>query len=273
MRRRLHNKSHQTKNTIDYWAEKRLLSIRKFYALQSFKKIMDVVSQVREELQENIDSKTREYSSSFFKEEIKFHGVKVSTVTKLSKKYFLKIEHLSKDEIFSLCEELLSSSYIEEAFIAYKWSHYLEERYEPEDFAVFEKWLNDYVSNWAECDTLCNHTIGSIVEKYPEHIENLKKWTQSKNRWVKRGAATTLILPARKGMFLEAVFEIADKLLLDEDDLVQKGYGWMLKEASKAHQKEVFNYVIRNREKMPRTALRYAIEKMPENLRKEAMKK
>jgi 3-methyladenine DNA glycosylase AlkD len=80
-------------------------------------------------------------------------------------------------------------------------------------------------------------------------------------------------LPARKGMFLDDVFEIADKLLLDGDDLVQKGYGWMLKEASKQHQEEVFNYVIRNRAEMPRTALRYAIEKMPENLRKEAMKK
>lgn len=234
---------------------------------------MNIISQVRQELQENVDSKTREYSSSFFKEKIKYHGVKVFTVTKISKKYFPQIEHLAKDTIFGLCEELLSSGYIEEAFIAYHWSHYLKERYEPKDFVVFEKWLNIYVSNWAECDTLCNHTLGSFIEKYPQYLENLRKWTQSQNRWVKRGAATTLVLPARKGLFLEAVFEIADRLLLDKDDLVQKGYGWMLKEASKAHQKEVFNYVIRNRTEMPRTALRYAIEKMPENLRKEAMKK
>ena len=234
---------------------------------------MSVVSQVRQELQENIGSNTREYSSSFFKEEIKFYGVKVSTITKISKKFFQQIEHLRKDTIFGYCEELLKSGYIEEAFIAYKWSDYLKERYEPEDFVVFERWLNSYVSNWAECDTICNHTLGSFVEKYPQYLENLKKWTQSKNRWVKRGAATTLVLPARKGLFLETVFEIADRLLLDKDDLVQKGYGWMLKEASKQHQKQVFNYVIKNKKKMPRTALRYAIEKMPQNLRKEAMKK
>ena len=234
---------------------------------------MNVVSQVRQELQENIDSKTKENASSFFKEEVKVYGVKVPTATKIGKKYFQQIEHLDKDTIFGLCEELLKSGYSEEAFIAYNWSHYLKERYEPKDFVVFERWLNSYVSNWAECDTLCNHTLGSFIEKYPQYIENVKKWTQSQNRWVKRGAATTLVLPARKGMFLETVFKIADELLLDKDDLVQKGYGWMLKEASKQHQKEVFNYVIRNREKMPRTALRYAIEKMPENLRKEAMKK
>jgi 3-methyladenine DNA glycosylase AlkD len=62
-------------------------------------------------------------------------------------------------------------------------------------------------------------------------------------------------------------------LLSDSDDLVQKGYGWMLKAASESHQKEVFDFVIKNRSTMPRTALRYAIEKMPKELKVEAMKK
>ncbi len=54
---------------------------------------------------------------------------------------------------------------------------------------------------------------------------------------------------------------------------MQKGYGWLLKEESRVHQKEVFDYVIKNRNVMPRTALRYAIEKMPKELKAEAMKK
>jgi 3-methyladenine DNA glycosylase AlkD len=115
--------------------------------------------------------------------------------------------------------------------------------------------------------------VGSFVEKHPEYIEKLKNWTKSKNRWTRRGSAVSLVLPARKGMFLEDIFEIADSLLIDEDDLVQKGYGWMLKEASKQHQKQVFEYIMKNKDRMPRTALRYAIEKMPPELRKEAMKK
>jgi 3-methyladenine DNA glycosylase AlkD len=234
---------------------------------------MNIVSQVRRELQDSVDSGTREYSGSFFKEEVKSIGVKISVVTKIAERLFRQIEHLSKDSVFGFCEELLKSGYIEEAFIAYKWSDRLHDKYEPEDFAVFERWLGTYVSNWAECDTLCNHTVGTFVEKYPEYVERLKLWAQSSNRWVKRGAAVTLILPAKKGLFLEDVFEIADKLLLDGDDLVQKGYGWMLKEASKQHQQQVFEYVIKNKSVMPRTALRYAIEKMPQDLRKEAMKK
>lgn len=108
---------------------------------------------------------------------------------------------------------------------------------------------------------------------YPEYIAELKKWATSSNRWVKRASAVTLIIPARKGLFLNDIFEIANILLLDKDDLIQKGYGWMLKAASQAYQQDVFNYIVSKKSVMPRTALRYAIEKMPADLRAEAMGK
>ncbi|MDD4433880.1 MAG: DNA alkylation repair protein, partial [Parabacteroides sp.] len=163
--------------------------------------------------------------------------------------------------------------YLEESVVACVWAESLHKQYEPADFQLFEHWVHDCVTNWADCDTLCNHTVGSFVTMYPEYVVELKKWAKSTRRFVKRAGAVTLIIPARKGLFLEDVFEIADILLLDKDDLVQKGYGWMLKAASEAHQKEVFDYVMANKSVMPRTALRYAIEKMPADLKAEAMKK
>ncbi|MDG6221882.1 MAG: DNA alkylation repair protein [Candidatus Bathyarchaeota archaeon] len=234
---------------------------------------MDPVNQVRKELQSKVDEKYKQGSGRFFKEDVKVYGVRVPEVRVIAKNFFKEIKDSQKTKIFGMCEELLKSGYIEEAFIAYFCSDCMKKRFEIEDFFVFEKWLNCYVSNWAECDTLCNHTMGSFIEKYPNYIENLKNWTKSNNRWMRRGAAVTLILPARKGKFLEDIFEIAESLLQDKDDLVQKGYGWLLKEASKKHQKQVFEYVLKNKDKMPRTALRYAIEKMPPQLRKQAMKK
>jgi 3-methyladenine DNA glycosylase AlkD len=90
---------------------------------------------------------------------------------------------------------------------------------------------------------------------------------------MRRASAVTLIIPARKGMFLDDIFGIARLLLTDKDDMVQKGYGWMLKAASQAHQDRVFSFVMSNKKSMPRTALRYAIEKMPDELRKAAMEK
>jgi 3-methyladenine DNA glycosylase AlkD len=83
----------------------------------------------------------------------------------------------------------------------------------------------------------------------------------------------SLIIPAKRGLFLEEAFMISDLLMGDGEDLVQKGFGWLLKEESRTHQEEVYNYVIKNRSIMPRTALRYAIKLMPEELRKEAMRK
>jgi 3-methyladenine DNA glycosylase AlkD len=90
---------------------------------------------------------------------------------------------------------------------------------------------------------------------------------------MRRAASVSLIVPARKGKFLNEILELADILLTDPDDMVQKGYGWMLKVASQSHQQDIYNYVIRNKSTMPRTALRYAIEKMPKELRTKAMEK
>lgn len=233
----------------------------------------EILSAVREELLQNVDEKTRDSAQRFFKEEVKFHGVKSAVVRNIAKKYFRDIKGNGKQETFSLCEKLLESDYGEEAFIAFEWAYSIRKDYEPADFLVFERWVQKYVNNWAKCDTLCNHAVGSFIEKYPEYIKNLKNWARSDNRWLRRASAVTLILPARKGMFLEDIFEISDILLKDGDDLVQKGYGWMLKEASKSHQDEVFDYIMAKKAEMPRIALRYAIEKMPKDLKRRAMER
>jgi len=233
----------------------------------------NILLAIRRELDQQTDAKTKRSFQSFFKEKVTAYGVKTAIVTKIARKYFQEVRPLGKREIFALCEELLKSDYTEEASIAFEWAYWLHDEYKPSDFMVFERWLNRYVNNWAKCDSLCNHAIGSFVEKYPQYIENLKNWTQSENRWLRRASAVTLIIPAKQGEFLKDIFEIADSLLQDRDDLVQKGYGWMLKEASRMYQKEVYDYVLRNNRLMPRTALRYAIEKMPEELRRLAMGK
>lgn len=232
-----------------------------------------ILDGVRRQLKRASDQQTKIIQQRFFKEETRFYGVKSAVVSKIAKIYDKEVLALSKDEVFSLCEQLWQSGLMEESFIACHWSYIIHKNYEMKDMLVFEKWINKYISNWASCDTFCNHSVGSLVELYPQFLENLKIWAKSENRWTKRAAAVSLIVPARNGKFLKDIFEIADILLLDSDDLVQKGYGWLLKVASQSHQKEVFEYVMKNKSKMPRTALRYAIEKMPKELKSAAMKK
>jgi 3-methyladenine DNA glycosylase AlkD len=232
-----------------------------------------IIENIRLELIRNADEKTKLSGERFFKEDIKLYGIKSAVVTKIGKEHYKALADKSKSNVFSLCNELWKSGILEESSIACNWSYYVRENYEPADFEIFERWVNDHVSNWASCDTLCNHTVGSFVEMYPSFLSGLKRWAKSQNRWVKRASAVSLILPARKGRFLEDIFEITDILHSDQDDMVQKGYGWMLKVASQAHQKEVFDYVMSRKLTMPRTSLRYAIEKMPPELKAQAMAK
>jgi len=233
----------------------------------------NLIEKLRQELISKSDEKVKKSGERFFREAVKIHGLKSADLRQISKEHYRSLENKSKDHVFGLCEEFLQTGYLEESFFACDWSYNIRKQFLPDDFKVFERWVNKYVTNWATCDTLCNHTVGSFIEMYPEYISGLKKWALSENRWVKRASSVSLIVPAKKGMFLKDVFEIADILHSDKDDMVQKGYGWMLKVASQAHQKEVFDYIMKKKSTMPRTSLRYAIEKMPAELKKKSMEK
>jgi 3-methyladenine DNA glycosylase AlkD len=233
----------------------------------------DVLKNLRKELTELADEKTKSSEHRFFKEPIISYGVKTDLVNKLAKAYISKIKECSKKEVFRLCDALFKSDFNEEAWVACEWLYSRRTEFQPEDFAIFENWITCCINNWAKCDTLCNHSVAAFIDMYPQYLANLKEWAKSENRWMKRASAVTLIIPAREGRYLKDIFEIADILLTDKDDMVQKGYGWMLKAASQAHSQEVFEYVMKHKSEMPRTALRYSIEKMSGELKKRAMGK
>ncbi len=231
----------------------------------------DIIAAVRQELKNAADPKTLAGFQRFFKEGVTAYGLKTADMHRVSGLFWNDVKDLPKEEIYRLGEVLLASGYYEEGAVAIEWAERLAPRYDENDFRVCERWLTTYVHNWAHCDTLCNHPVGTLVMKYPAFLADLKRWTGSPNLWVRRGAAVSLIIPGRKGLFLGDIFEIADRLLRDGEDLVQKGYGWLLKAAAEAHEDEIFNYVMDRRAEMPRTALRYAIEKMPAERKKAAM--
>lgn len=230
-----------------------------------------IVEEIRQQLQLLADEDIRKSGQRFFKERVRSYGVKTALVRRIGNCSGKGLKQVGKEEVLARCEELWQSGFLEEAIIACSWAYGLRDRYEAKDFFVFEHWLQHYVSNWACCDTLCNHSVGALVERFPEHLAGLKRWAVAGNRWLRRAAAVSLIVPAKRGQFLADVFAIADILLVDDDDLVQKGYGWLLKVASQAHPDEVYAYVMAHKGAMPRTALRYAIEKMPGEMKRKAM--
>jgi len=230
-----------------------------------------IIKSIRKELRKDIDVEYKKSAKNFFKEPIKIYGVRVPLVRRIAKNYYQKIKDLNKNELFKLAETLLKSGYSEEIVIALDWVYRKKIDYKKSDFKIFEHWLKNYISNWGSCDDFCVHPLGYFLFGFSELNKNLNKWAKSKNRWLRRASAVSLIVSIRKKKQLKKIFEISNILLEDRDDLVQKGYGWTLKEASNLYPKEVLAFVMKHKEKMPRTALRYAIEKMPKSWKQKAM--
>jgi len=197
----------------------------------------------------------------------------VGTVRRIAKKHWQVVEPKEVNHVMALSEELLKTGLSEHSIVAYQWMRLMANELEPVDFNKLERWLKKYVNTWSKCDDLCTGVIGPLLVKYPKLIKQTVPWRRSRNRWVRRGSAVSLIVPVKKEGQLKPVFAAADELMMDKDDMVQKGYGWMLKEASNVYPDEVFKYVMKNKDKMPRVALRYAIEKLPKVKRKQAMKR
>ncbi|MBL7147783.1 MAG: DNA alkylation repair protein [Nanoarchaeota archaeon] len=223
-----------------------------------------ILSKIRSELNKNIESKHKEGSFKYFKEEIKPLGVKIPIARKIAR------ENRIKDfkQTIQICEKLLDSGYFEEGIIAFTLMTYFKKRFDKNTFKLFETWVDKYVHNWAWCDFLSSDLIAACISNNPEIIKELKKWTSSENKWKKRSAVVSLVPHARRGRFLPEIFEISLKLIPIRDNMVEKGVGWLLKEASKTKQKEIIEFVKKHENKMTRTTFRYAIEKIPENTRK-----
>jgi 3-methyladenine DNA glycosylase AlkD len=228
-------------------------------------------TEIQNRLSDIADDKFAISTQRFFKESVKARGVKTPEVQKLARSYFKQIDLLSKSDIFKLCNDLMASDYMEDFFAACEFTYHIKNKLEYSDFKILEKFVKKYINNWAKCDTFCNHTIGTFIEKFPEIIPEIKKWSVDKNQWVRRASSVSFILLARHGKYIDDVFEIADILLTDDKDMVQKGYGWALKAASEKYPKRVYDFVVDRVNKMPRTAFRYAIEKLPTEMRKSAM--
>jgi 3-methyladenine DNA glycosylase AlkD len=234
---------------------------------------LDMRKEISANLIDKSSSLRRNSTESFFKHEIKCYGVSNPDSQKIGKAYIIKLKEHKKEFIWALCEELFRSEYLEESLIACQIALAQKKYFSESDFDLFESWVKNYINNWAECDTFCNKVIGEMLFRFPRTIDRVKSWSLSENLWVRRASAVSFIYPGKRNTYVEDQFDIALILLEDKEDMVQKGYGWMLKVLSSARLNEVYQFVQTYKDRMPRTALRYAIEKMPTELKVEAMRK
>ena len=129
------------------------------------------------------------------------------------------------------------------------------------------------INNWDLVDLSAPNIVGDFCVRQPENFALLKKLAKSKNLWERRVAMVSSFAFIKNGSSEEA-FELAEMLLDDAHDLMHKAVGWMLREAGKrVSRAHLEKFLAKNLKRMPRTALRYAIEHFPEEQRKKYLKK
>ncbi len=168
--------------------------------------------------------------------------------------------------------ELLSSAYHEDRLVALL---FMMRRFAKgsgrEKETVYDSYLSNtrFINNWDLVDISAPHIVGSHLSERPR--TPLYRLAASGSLWERRIAIVSTHCFIRKRDFAET-FAIAELLLEDREDLIHKAAGWMLREAGKKDEEALEGFLAEQYRRMPRTMLRYAIERFPEERRQRYLK-
>ena len=199
---------------------------------------------------------------NFFREPVDPYGVRSAKLHPIESALYRDIKRWPRTERDRLMVALWESGKLEEGVIVAHVYRRFSKEFGEREFALFERWLNRYVNNWSHCDGLASWLLAGAIRNRPRLIEKLGPWTKSRNRWKRRAAAVALLQEAKSGRNTDSIFEICTMLRGDPDDMVQKGVGWILKEAYPKRPREVLAFLGDWRPTAPRLLLRIAAEKM-----------
>lgn len=211
----------------------------------------------------------------FFKEEVKSRGWYTAELRKVAFRFrrTLLKEH-GLEYLVRVADQLFRGDVLEEKVFGVMLLEKDTGEFSEKHFRLFESWL-DRVSSWADHDGLVHYAIGPLIALDLKRARRIYSWAKSKNRWRRRAAAVSLIRAMRSGETRKQAFphvkRITAALLSDDDDMVQKGLGWLLRESAKAEAKLMMPLLLSIRETSPRLVLRTACEKLGPSDRKRVL--
>ena len=226
----------------------------------------------REEIRALANKEIAQHSLRFFKTDKGeyghgdlFLGVRAPKIRLIAKKHI--------DISITDMKTLIQSKYHEERFLGLiilvnKYAKTKDKKNRNQLYKIYVSSFK-YINNWNLVDVTCPHVTGKHLIDKDRTI--LYKWAKSEDLWTKRIAMISTFSFIRKND-LEDTFKIAEILLHDEHDLIHKAVGWMLREAGKRDIKKEETFLKKYYKTMPRTMLRYSIEKFPETKRQKYLK-
>jgi len=209
----------------------------------------------------------------YFKHTVRAYGVAAPEIRALAGELYDSVKGTwTAADAIALCDVLFAARELESKAVGSLILCRFKKDLPPTFPAKVEAWLTaDLLDNWASVDGLCPEAMGAFLAAHPESLATVRRWALSPSRWVKRASAVSFIKLARREEFLDAIYGVAASLFPVEDDLVRKATGWLLREAGKRDPKRLEAFLLARGPAVPRTALRYAIERFPEPRRKELL--
>ena len=212
-------------------------------------------------------------AEAYFKETIRAFGVRATDLRRMAADTWRRVKkEWTVSDAVRLCELLLPRPELEAKGVAILVLHRFRRTYPPELFETIQGWLAaDRLANWASVDALCPEVVGALVGERPALLRRLETWARSDNRWVRRASIVSLLKLTRRPEFREAIYAMARRHFGSDDDLVQKAAGWLLREVGKSDMAALEAFLREHGPRIPRTTLRYAIERFPPARRHELL--
>jgi 3-methyladenine DNA glycosylase AlkD len=230
-----------------------------------------IADHIRRVLKDGGSAPHSEDVQHFFKEEIKSRGWYTAELRKFAVCFRRSIaRERGMDFVVQVADDLFSGQVLEEKIMAVFLLEKQTKNFGDKEFQLFTSWL-DRVTSWADHDALAHDLLAPMVAANPSRCREVFRWTKSPNRWRRRAACVALIRGVREGQFAEEIPQLSDRLLIDEDDMVQKGLGWLLRESAKADPKRTVPYLMKVRKKAPRLVLRTPCETLSLSARQQVL--
>ena len=230
-----------------------------------------IADHIRRVLKDGGSAPHSEDVQRFFKEEVQSRGWYTAELRKVAVRFRRSIaRELGMEFLIQVADKLFSGGILEEKVFAVLLLEKQTKHFANKEFRLFASWL-DRVSSWADHDALAHYLLAPMVYADPTRCREVFRWAKSRNRWRRRAACVALILrPEQQELFAEIV-RISDHLLGDQDDMVQKGLGWLLREMAKADPKRTVPYLMKIRARAPRLVLRTAWGTLPVTSRRRVL--
>jgi len=230
-----------------------------------------IADHIRRVLRDGGSAPHAEGVQQFFKEEIQSRGWRTGEMRKVATRFRRAIsKELGLPFLVRVADQLFRGRVLEEKVFAVLMLEKCTDACSDAEFKLFERWLGR-ITTWADHDGLVHALIGPLLVTKPGRKAEPFRWAKAKSRWHRRAACVAFIRGTRKKLFFPEIVRLSNLLLEDEDDMVQKGLGWLLRETAKADPERTIPYLMKIRKRAPRLVLRTACETLTPAQRKKIL--